>query len=297
VRFSILLATLDRTREVDHFLQSLARQTWRDFDVLVVDQNSDDRLKDILDRYAGQFPIQHLRCARGHSKAFNFGLLHAAGDIVAFPDDDCWYDPDLLERVHHAFESHQEAIGITGREIVEPGFLCGGRWDVKAGRITRSNVWRRAISFSVFLRRAALQGVSFDETLGVGAGTPWGAGEETDYLLHLIERGNHIDYDPSIAIWHQGRSGPYTPQAYTKAQAYGMGMGRVLRKHSYPAWSVAHHLVRPLGGALQAAATARFPKARYHWSVFAGRIRGWAMSVKAPEPLSRSLVSRSEDVT
>ena len=68
----------------------------------------------------------------------------------------------------------------------------------------------------MFLRREVVRDYSFDESLGVGAGTPWGAGEETDYLLRLLEDGHRIFYDPAIAIWHQGRSGPYTSGTFAE---------------------------------------------------------------------------------
>src|SRR5262245_18066114 len=182
MRFSLLLATLSRTAEMQPFLDSLASQTWRDFELIVVDQNSDSRLDDVLEPYQDRFEIRRLRCARGHSRALNFGLAHATGDFVGFPDDDCWYNPDTLERVAAFFQRHPESSGLTGREIVKPEFSSGGRWDLRPGRLTRGNVWRRAITFTIFLRRRAATGVAFDETLGVGAGSQWGAGEETDYL-------------------------------------------------------------------------------------------------------------------
>src|SRR5258707_4338024 len=149
---SILLATLGRTREVHQFLRSLTFQTWRKFEVLVIDQNPDERLAEIVEQYAGEFRISRIQSERGHSKAFNVGLPQVSGDIVAFPDDDCWYDPDLLERVAGILHAHPQWSGLTGREIVEPGFTSGGRWDSRPGKLTRANVWRRAISFFIFLR-------------------------------------------------------------------------------------------------------------------------------------------------
>src|SRR5262245_42844217 len=150
MRYSILLATVDREKEVANFLPSLAAQTWRDFELIVVDQNPDDRLASLLDPYRNQFPIRRIRCGRGHSRAFNAGLECATGDVVAFPDDDCWYDPDLLERVAKLFEAHPDWDGVTGREVVEPGFTSGGRWDPRPGVVTPNNIWRRAISFTIF---------------------------------------------------------------------------------------------------------------------------------------------------
>src|SRR5262245_21074046 len=250
MRYSLLLATRGRTEELHQFFRSLLAQTWRDFEVIVIDQNPDERLVETLKPYAGKFRLQHLRSAPGHSRAINTGFDRATGDIIAFPDDDCWYAADLLERVERFFRENPGWSGITGREIVPPGFSGGGRWDGRSGPITRGNIWRRAITFSIFLRRSAVEGAWFDESLGVGAGSPWGAGEETDYLLRAIERGHAIYYDPSLGVWHRGRSGPYGAEIFTKARQYGMGIGRVLRKHRYPIHSVAYHLARPFCGAL-----------------------------------------------
>jgi glycosyltransferase involved in cell wall biosynthesis len=298
VRYSILLATLDRTRELHQFLASLSRQTWRDFELLVIDQNPDDRIGEVLGQYAGEFAIRRIHSPRGHSRAFNKGLAQVNGDVVAFPDDDCWYDPDLLERVAQLLEKHPEWSGVTGREIVEPGFTSGGRWDRKPGAVTRGNVWRRAITFSIFLRAGVARKYAFDETLGVGAGTPWGAGEETDYLLRIIQDGHVIFYDPSITLWHQGRSGPYTKEIYSKARRYGMGMGRVMRKHRFPLCSVGRQLIRPLGGALLSLASGNPGKARYHWSIFAGRAGGWLLTPGGAQPrrAAATLISSGEDV-
>jgi hypothetical protein len=155
----------------------------------------------------------------------------------------------------------------------------------------------------MFLRAEAARQFEFDESLGVGAGTPWGAGEETDYLLRMIEAGHVIYYDPSITVWHQGRSGPYTAEICSKARRYGMGMGRVLHKHRFPLWTVGRQVIRPAGGALVSLASGDLGKARYHWSIFRGRARGWwGMSVsrsaddpqRSPAPRS-TLVSSGED--
>ena len=293
--FSILLATVDREREVCIFLRSLASQSCRDFEVIVIDQNPNDRLTRILQRYRSVMAIRELRSGRGHSRALNYGLTHAAGEVVAFPDDDCWYDGDLLERVAAKLTTHSHWSGVTGREITQEGFTSGGRWDSAPGFVTRSNVFRRAISFSIFLRRDVAVRYQFDETLGVGADTPWGSGEETDYLLQLVHAGHLIHYDPSLGIWHQGRSGPYTAERLAKARSYGMGMGRVLRKHGYTLPLVGWHLTRPAGGALLALARGNPDKARYHWSICSGRANGWllrpALTHRQP---AATLISSSE---
>jgi hypothetical protein len=221
-----------------------------------------------------------------------------SGDVVAFPDDDCWYDSHLLEKVASLLARHPEWSGVSGREIVEPGYTSGGRWDSNRGAIKRANIFRRAITFSMFLRGSVACKYKFDETLGVGAGTPWGAGEETDYLLRMVENGHVIFYDPSVTIWHQGRSGPYTGETYSKARRYGMGMGRVLRKHHFPLWSVGRQVIRPVGGALLSLGAGNLAKARYHWSIFTGRANGWYLTPDSmlPQHPAATMISSGEDL-
>ena len=91
MKFSLILATLNRTGEVDYLLKTLDRQTYRNFELIVVDQNADDRLVPLLAPYQANFPILHLQSAKGLSRARNVALEHVSGDIVAFPDDDCAY--------------------------------------------------------------------------------------------------------------------------------------------------------------------------------------------------------------
>ena len=52
MRFSLIVATLGRTAELRRLLESLAVQTHQDFEVIVVDQNTDDRVSQILAPFA-----------------------------------------------------------------------------------------------------------------------------------------------------------------------------------------------------------------------------------------------------
>jgi len=276
MRFSLVLATVGRTEELRRFLASLASQTHRDFELVLVDQNPDDRVVLIIESYKDQFAILHLRSAPGLSRARNMGLEHVRADAVSFPDDDCWYPPNLLERVADFFAQKPEWDGITGRTTDEQNKPSAGRWEDTAGPITRFNVWRRGPSVALFLRRSIVQRVGrFDEGQGVGAGTPWGSAEETDYLLRALNASFRLYYDPAVVVHHPEPVVAYDERALARAYKYGAGMGRVLRKHSYPLWFVAYQWMRPLGGVLLAILKGERSRACYHYQVFRGRIRGW----------------------
>jgi len=111
----------------------------------------------------------------------------------------------------------------------------------------------------------------FDESLGVGSGTPWGSGEETDYLLRALAAGFRLFYDPTLCVYHEQ---PVRNNA-ALGFSYGMGMGRVLRKHHYPSWFVLQQVARAAVGAAAAVAAGHPGDARFRWAVARGRWRGW----------------------
>jgi glycosyltransferase involved in cell wall biosynthesis len=279
VRLSLILATIGRTDELKRFLASLRTQTYRDFELIVVDQNVDDRLAPILAPYEAKFSVLHLRSEKGLSRARNVGLRHASGDIIAFPDDDCWYPPELLGRVVRFFLGNPKRDGLTGRSIDEDLKRSGARFDATPGTIDRLNVWKRGISYTMFLRSSSVKGVLFREQLGVGAGTSWGSSEESDYLLQLIGRGASLFYDPRLVVFHPKHVPPYTFEVVGRAYEYGCGVGRVLRIHRYPLWFVIYQWARPLGGTVLALGRGQKGRASYHWAVFRGRFSGWLPKV------------------
>lgn len=274
MKMSLILATVDRLAEVERFLDKLSLQTYRNFELIVVDQNQDDRLVPLIARYKDQFPIRRLRSARGLSKARNVGLRHARGDIVAFPDDDCWYAPDLLDKTVRLFARHAMIPVITGRSIGIDGRNTVGKFDKTEGYVDKLNVWRRAVSFTIFLKAEAADSIGeFDEEIGVGANTIYRSGEETDYLLRAIDRFP-VYYDPDLTVYHLNPLKRFTPQISRRAYQYGCGFGRVVAKHRYPVRFKAKALLKPFVGAIMFGTTLQFPKSRYYWNAFRGRLRG-----------------------
>jgi glycosyltransferase involved in cell wall biosynthesis len=228
--FSLIVATIHRTAELKRLLASLVDQS-EEIEVLIVDQNPDDRLEGIVKAFQRKLRIHHLSSAKGIARARNVALSVATGDIVAFPDDDCWYPPGLLMQVRKTLASRPEYDGITGRGADTNGDQSGVRWLKRPATINRFNIWRASIEYTVFLRRRAVSGLRFNEELGLGSNTPWGAGEGTDYLLRTINRGHKIRYDPSIVIHHP--SNARNPPSEEKLLNYARGTGRVMGLNGY----------------------------------------------------------------
>jgi glycosyltransferase involved in cell wall biosynthesis len=242
-RFSLIVATVNRSEELTLLLQSLAVQKMRDFELIVVDQNSDDRLSPVLKDWASKagsqavdgtnsIQVKHLRCAPGVSRARNLGLTHSSGEILAFPDDDCWYLPDTLQNVDTWLREHLDygilSLGCRDGE----GRTSGNRWWQTECDLKWINIFRTSGTCCYFVRRppAAIP-MLFDESLGPGAGTRFGCGEDTDLLLTLMNRGIRGRFYSILYIGHPCKNEFVDVR---RAESYGGGFGRVLAKHSNP---------------------------------------------------------------
>lgn len=264
MKFSLITVTMgDRPAELQRLKDSLSRQTFCDFEHIVIDQRD------------------HPEFGGGLAKARNFGLALAKGDVVAFPDDDAWYGPETLSDAAAAL-SDEKIDGISFRVVDETGACSAGGW-MSTGRkmMTRATIWHTAVSCSFFVKRKALDDARFDERLGAGSGTHFGSGEDTDFLLSLIEHGARIHYDGSKCVFHPRVTGCV---ALTRGWRYGNGYGAILRKHHYglvrPVWGVCVQLAR----ACQAVLSLRFPKTGFHLAMAGGRACGYLFGLNERGP-------------
>lgn len=275
-KISLIVATVGRAGEVRRLLDSIKDQNDTNLEIIIIDQNDDDRLIPVVDAASNHLDIKHLRSERGLSRARNVGLLEASGDIIAFPDDDCWYPPETLSTVRSYFSQSGELDGLTGRAASETGAQVGGHWLPNPGPVTKSRVWKQAISYTIFLRRPIINCIgNFDVDLGVGSNGKWMSGEETDYLLRAIANGFNIYYYPAIVIHHPMRDENKTYADLGRTRGYARGMGYVMRKHRYSLLSLASYTIRSLLGSVIAILLLNPRKAQVRWARAVGRWEGW----------------------
>lgn len=271
--FDLVVATVDRTDDLATLLHALDMQTHRAFRLVVVDQNDDDRIASLLANHPTLETV-HLHSERGLSRARNVALPHLTADIVAFPDDDCSYPANLLDRVARRFTASAELDGLTGRASASDG-ETDASWAREPAVLDSRNLWNRVISFAIFLRRDVVDTVgAFDERLGLGSGTPWSSGEEVEYVLRAIEEGRRIEYDPTLVVHHAVKR--YTPrQLRAVGLRDGASLGWILRRHGYGAGTLARMLVRPIGGIGVSLVKGDRPRASFHAATLRGRLRGY----------------------
>ena len=232
LKFSLVVATKGRTLELAQLLRSIDRQVYGAFEVIVIDQNDDERLDEIIKASNSRDKIRRVKCSPGLSRAKNVGLRMAVGDVVAFPDDDCWYQPRLLSDIAVYFAQYQmlDILSITSRDA--NGRLSGNRWPLSPCEITQLNVFRTSVSYSYFVRLPRLKRqIYFDEKLGLASGSGYEASEDTDFVIEAMKIGARARFDKTLYVGHPRkdvRKGNISPKRF---YSYGVGMGYVQRKH------------------------------------------------------------------
>lgn len=159
----LLIATFERKGELDRLLTSLEKQTYKNFHIWLADQNPPGFLDDMLASHS-DLPLTRIMLpSRGVSAARNSLLAMAQGELIAFPDDDCWYAPDTLANVVDAFRKHPQCgvlLGVwTPREDMPPP--CS-----KEGPVGRIGLFRQGGTCVQFFRKEVIEGIRFDPVLG-----------------------------------------------------------------------------------------------------------------------------------
>jgi glycosyltransferase involved in cell wall biosynthesis len=246
-----------------------------DLEVLVVDQNGDDRLVPVLAPYVSRFALVHLRApSLGQSNAKNIGLKKATGRYVGFPDDDCYYAPDTLEKTLRAFQGTGDRCALFGRaQDTETGkflleYPSRPRSIVSPSDMTGVFLGIQIAQF--FTLEMARQVGDFDVDLCSGG--RWGSGEEADYVLRFLKNGGRIEYRPEILVHHP----LVVPDSMTieKVRRYATGFGALCRKQGLPSF-LAFKAAKQMIGALVFLLTGRWKRAVTAWNVGLFRVRGY----------------------
>ncbi len=274
---SLVVATKGRAAPFAQLFASLEAQSFGDFEVIVVDQNNDGRVGTPAAE-GWRFPVSHLRTPgeSGASRARNAGFARAAGELILFPDDDCWYPPTFLADALAAMARHGADV-LAGRAADSEGRDINGRFEADLTTITRDTVWTTGIEWVVFFRRDVLAMTSgYDVDIGVGAATPWQSCEAQDLMLRALRAGYHCVFDPAL-YGHHAVLDVRSPAMLAKGRAYARGLGYVLRRHKYPLASALNWIARPVARAGLSLGKGDLAAARYYGGVALGRYEGWRM--------------------
>jgi glycosyltransferase involved in cell wall biosynthesis len=108
-RVSVIMATYNRPQLIRESLESVLSQTFKDFELVVVNDGGDEAVKDTLAEYPDKRVVYVSAEHHGLSSALNIGLGQARGEWIAYLDDDDVYYPDHLETLCRFLESRADA--------------------------------------------------------------------------------------------------------------------------------------------------------------------------------------------
>jgi GT2 family glycosyltransferase len=248
-RVRVVVATRDRPLALAVSLDSLLRQDYRHFEIVVVDNapSSSVTAELIEGQYAQTGVVRYLREDRpGLGHAHNRGTADATTAIVAFTDDDVIVDPLWLAAIVEDF-SEPDVGCVTGLILPAELETRAQYWTERHGGFGKGFTQRsfdlgknrpkdRLFPFAagalgsganMAFRTSALASIGgFDSALG--AGTLARGGDDLAAFVSLIRAGHRLIYEPTAIVWHHHRRDEdgMRRQAYN----YGVGLGAFLTK-------------------------------------------------------------------
>jgi len=238
---SIVVGTFNRAGDLTRFLDSLkqmevpAHRTW---EVIIVDNNSTDETRKVVERAATgrEDQVRYMFEPRqGKSFALNSALSRARGQIVAFTDDDAIVRPDWVRSIIDFFERHPDAVCVGGKvELFNPADApTSTRVSETASVIdlrTFSAVYIPIIGCNMAFRASLIRQIGAFDT-DIGPGSKFGVAEDLDYLYRIVRANHPIHYEPSISLLHN--HGRRTPEELKRLHFnYFTGRGAFYCKHA-----------------------------------------------------------------
>ena len=224
-RVSVVVCSYNGGATLDECLRSLCALNYPDYEIVVVDDGSNDDTREILARFPAVRVIHqpHL----GLSIARNAGLACATGTVIVYTDSDCIADPDwLIHLVHQLMCSGAAAVG--GPNLTpDDGWLaaCVAAAPGQPTHVLISDqVAEHIPGCNMAFRREALEAINgFDPQFQK-------AGDDVDICWRLQHEGLLITFAPGAFVWHHRRRNVLS---YLKQQA-GYGEAEALLQSKHP---------------------------------------------------------------
>lgn len=221
---SIVICTYNRCRYLSDTLNCLLKLRTNDqfqYEIIVIDNNSKDDTRQVIQSYTGKFPVSFkyiFEEKQGLSHARNTGVNESRGDIIAFTDDDVFVDENWLVNICKAFKEHH-CIGIGGKILPYwPGnkipwwfdhahkqAYVGVTCDMDLGDSVQE--FKRDYSSPyganmIFKKTAFAQYGYFKTNLG-RKGNDFGLNEDSEFGNRLLEAEEHLLYIPDVFVLHR----------------------------------------------------------------------------------------------
>ncbi|MBQ3700664.1 MAG: glycosyltransferase [Prevotella sp.] len=238
MKYSVIVPVYNRPDEVDELLESLCSQTFKDFEVVIVEDGSQIPCKDVCDKYADILDLHYyFKQNSGPGQSRNYGVERAQGEYVIILDSDAVVPTGFLQAVddelqrqpsdawggpdaaHESFTDIQKAISYAMTSFFTTGGIRGGKKQLDK-----------------FYPRSFNMGVRREAYLALGGFSPMRFskmslyGEDIDFSIRIYKAGYSCRLFPEAWVWHKRR----TDFRKFWRQVYNSGIARINLWKKYP---------------------------------------------------------------
>lgn len=231
ILFSIIVPVYNRIDEVHDLLASLAIQTDKHFEIILVEDGSTEPCEQVAKEYSDKLNLQyHFKSNEGRSIARNYGINRANGDYFIFVDSDCVLPPEYISELrkalttnysdcfggpdaaHDSFTDIQKAINYSMTSFLTTGGIRGGK-----------------VQLEKFVPRTFNMGFSKEVFNNVG-GFREMFSEDIDMSTRIRLAGYSINLFRNVRVFHKRR----VDLKKFWQQVHVFGMSRITLKLLYP---------------------------------------------------------------
>ena len=221
LKVSIILATLNEEDDVEDFLRSLRKQTYKNYELIVIDGGSTDRTIDIVKKYTNQIFVRKTPLA----ECWNFGARKSKGGILHFmPADDVMKSKNYLKILVKTYIKYRADSVAIRTFSTKPNNLLGRaqkayrrtQWENRQKKIIDMSNSPKIFSGGSFLKKSFFKIGGFNPKLK--------GSEDQNITMRAIKNNLRIIFNPAVLLYHKD---PYT---YSQIARQGKWYGRVLRQ-------------------------------------------------------------------
>src|SRR6218665_150927 len=229
-KYSIIVAVYNRPDETEELLESLTRQLYTNFEIIIVEDGSTNPCQTICERYSSRIALTYyFKPNTGPGPTRNYGMERARGAYFVLFDSDCvipvnyfneaekfleknnpdvWGGPD---RGHWQFTLRQQAMAFTMTSFLLTGGMRGAK---------KSIGWQPR-SYNMGLRREV-----FEKTGGFGNER---IAEDSLWSIRIKEAGFAVKYAEDAFVYHKRRSA--WRQFFRQVAVFGKGRVQIGRRY------------------------------------------------------------------
>lgn len=239
--YSIIVPVYNRPDEVDELLESLTLQTFKQFEVIIVEDGSQTPCREVAEKYKDRLNIHYYyKDNSGPGQSRNYGAERATGEWLIVLDSDVVLPEGYLQAVddelkantcdafggpdsaHPSFTDVQKAISYSMTSFFTTGGIRGGKKKLDK-----------------FYPRSFNMGVRSDVYRKLGGFSKMRFGEDIDFSIRIFEAGCTCRLFPSAWVWHKRR----TDLKKFFRQVYNSGIARINLHKRHPGTMKLVHLL------------------------------------------------------